>query len=61
MNEDWYKGKEEWCNPDRPFDPTWRVPPKQSVQTEMPYWKLRAIYGNNIPEEPEKRPLGSYG
>ena len=53
--EDWYKAKEEWCDPDRPFDPSWNVPPKRSVQTELAEYKKRLIYGKYW-EEPNDDP-----
>lgn len=53
MDENWYKAKEEWCDPDRPFDPSWNVPPKQSV--DFPEWKKRVIWGDNW-QEPNNDP-----
>lgn len=61
VGSDWHEAKAEWCDPDRPFDPSWNVPAKQSVQTEMPEWKLRAIYGDNVPRKQEQRPIGGHG
>lgn len=45
VGNDWHKAKEEWCDPDRPFDPTLAsVPPKQS-DVQMPQWKKEVIWG----------------
>lgn len=52
--EDWYKAKEEWCDPDRPFDPSWNVPPKKSV--DIPKWKIPEQY-----REKEEKPINVHG
>lgn len=62
MNETWEEARQNWQQATNwPYKRDIPRPAKQSVKSEMPQWKLRAIYGNNIPEEEEKRPIGGHG